>query len=267
MLRKLALILLPLALLAAACGGGGDTDTSTKADPPASISDDTDTIDTDTDETISADTGEGNAGASDLLSTLNPLELLGSIGDPGTSQDVDPALKKALLSADDLPSGFFSFGDFSFSMPTDYGDMDMAASMFMSGDIAGDEFGPMVMSAAVALPPEALDEFGDLSELQQLTEADLAALEAEAGGLAEIELLDASGLGDGGFGMRMTMDLGGLVGAFGGSDVEAEAAGIVMEMYGFFVGDQMLMVVVMWPLDQPLDVDALDLAERMEAKA
>lgn len=262
MLGKLALILLPLALLAAACGGGGSTDTSTKADPPTSISDDTDT-----DETVSADTDEGDAGASDLLSTLNPLELLGSIGDPGTSQDVDPALKQALLSADDLPSDFFSFGDFSFSMPTEYGDMDMAASMFMSGDFTGEEFGAMVMSAAVALPPEALDELGDLSDLQELTEAGLAALEAEADGFADIELLDASGLGDGGFGMHMAMDFGSLVGAFGASADETEMAGIVMEMYGFFVGDQMLMVVVMWPIDQPPDVDALDLAERMEAKA
>jgi hypothetical protein len=254
MLRKLALVFLPLALLAAACGGGGGTDTSTKADPPTSISDDT-------------DTDEGDTGASDLFSTLNPLELLGSIGEPGTSQDVDPALKQALLSVDDLPSDFFSFGDFSFSTPTEYGDMDMAASMFISGDFTGEEFDAMVMSAVVALPPEALDEFGDLSELQELTEADLADLEAEAGGLADIELLDASGLGDGGFGMRMAMDFGGLAGAFGAPADETEMAGIVMEMYGFFVGDQMLMVVVMWPIDQSPDVDARELAERMDAKA
>lgn len=262
MLGRLMLAFLPLALLAAACGGGGDTDTSTKADPPTSISDDADA-----DETISADSDEGNAGASDLLSSLNPLELLGSIGDPAVSQDIDPVLKKALLSADDLPSDFFSFGDFSFNTSTEFGDINMVASMFMSGDFAGDEFGAMVMSAAMALPPEAIDELGDLSELQELTEADLAALEAEAGGFAEIELLDASGLGDGGFGMRMNMDLGSLVGAFGAPADETEMAGIVMEMYGFFVGDQMLMVIVMWPLDQPPDLDALDLAERMAAKA
>lgn len=261
MLRRLMLAFLPLALLAAACGGGGDSDTSTKADPPTSISDDTDT-----DETVSADTDEGRAGAGDLLSSLNPLELLGSIGDPAVSQDVDPILKQALLSADDLPSDFFSLGDFSFNTATDFGDMNMVATMFMSGDFAGEEFGAMVMSAAMALPPEAIDEFGELSELQELSEADLAALEAEAGGLADIELLDASGLGDGGFGMRMTMNLGSLVGAFGPPADETEVPGIVMEMYGFFVGDQMLMVVVMWPLDQPPDVDALELAERMAAK-
>ena len=261
MLRRLMLAFLPLALLAAACGGGGDTDTSTKADPPTSISDDTDT-----DDTVNADSDEGGAGASDLLTTLNPLELLGSIGDPSVSQDVDPSLKKALLSADDLPPDFFSIGDFSFSTSTEFGDMNMAATMFTSGELAGEEFGAMVMSAAMALPPEALDEFGDLSELHGLSEADFAALEAEMGGFADIELLDASGLGDGGFGMRMEMDLGSLFGAFGAPAEETEVAGIVMEMYGFFEGDQLLMVVVMWPLDQPPDLDAFELAERMAAK-
>ena len=90
-------------------------------------------------------------------------------------------------------------------------------------------------------------------------------------GWSDFRLLDASGLGEGGLGMRMELDLGALLGelatAFGAPEEEIPTAGFVIEMYMFFRGDRMLMVVVMETLDQSTGVDARELAETMDAKA
>ena len=280
MLRRLALVLLPLALLATACTAGGDdiaddatgpeatetpaavsdpaTDGATQeeaAEPPAAISD--------------SSTDEGERAAADILSgALNPFQLLSSLGGESLSQEVDPALKAALLDADDLPD-FLPLGEFNISTPTEYGAVEMAASMFVSGDLVSGEFGAMVMSGAMAIPQEALDELGDLNELKNLTEADLDALQAEAGLLgADFRLLDASGLGEDGFGMHMEMDFSGLLGGFGATEEDdVPFQGIAMDIYVFLRGEHVLILMMMWPTDQPPPADARDLAERMDAKA
>ncbi len=141
----------------------------------------------------------------------------------------------------------------------------------MSGDLGSTDLGQgsMVMSAAVALPPEAVEELGDIDDLESLIGSDLDELEAEFGELgefAEFDILDASGLGDGGFGMHIEMDFGGLVAGFGVPDDELESAGIAMDMYVFFQGEQMLMVVTMWPTGESSDIDAYELAQRMANK-
>jgi len=282
MLRKLAYLLLPLALLAAACSSGDNGDngsasgasaptaTAIAADIDASGGDDAQPTtvigdgDTDTD-------GAGGGGA--LFSAINPLELLSaaSSGQPSLGE-ADPSLQAALLTQDDLPGDFSSLGDFTYNVPSELGELRMAAAMFASGDVASDEFGAMVMSAAVALPPEALDELGDPSAWAEASEADLEDVRAALGetgvGLSELSLLDASALGDGGVGMHMTMDLGALFGALGApDDANPFADGISTDMYMFLRGDRMLMTIVMWPAGAPSGVDGRALAERMDERA
>ncbi len=269
MLRRIALILLPIALLAAACNGDGDSDGAddgTDTEPTATVSEPT------TEPTTPEEGTDGDGGASPgaaLLGSVNPFELLGSVGDPSTSADVEPSLKEPLLESGDLPDDYMALGEFTFSMPSEMGELDMAASMFAKGDLASEEVGPVVMSAAVEQPPEALAELGDPSELDDLTEEELAELEElKEMGLGEIELLDGSGLGDGGIGMRMEMDFGDLFGALGAPEEDNPfAEGIAMEMYVFLRGERMLMLMVMWPTGESPGVDARDLAEIMDARA
>lgn len=262
MLRKLALILLPLALLATACAGSDETDGTTQAEPttqsPAAVRD--------------TDPEASEGGTDDILfGTLNPFQFLGGIEGQAISQEVDPSLKGALLDPDDLPAEFLPMGEFTFSMPSEFGAMEMAASQFVSGDLTSGDFSAMVMSAVIALPPEALDELGDLSELDELTEADLDKIKAGAEqfgmGFSDLRVLDASDLGDGGFGMHMAMDFGGLFEAFGApEDDNPLAGGIAMDMYMFVHGERMLMAMVMWPADGSPGVDARGLAETLDER-
>ena len=264
MFRRFALALLPLALLAAACIGGGDTEeraTPEPTSPPPTPTSDTDTVEP--------------GGASDvLLGILNPLQLLDSLGQQPISQQVDPSLEATLLDAGDLPADFVSLGQFTLAPPGDIGPMEIAASQFVIGDLEGD-FDAMVMSAVMILPPEALGELGDLRALEAAAQAEFSQGIAEAAqlglALGDFRLLDASGLGDGGLGMHMELDLGALLGelatAFGAPEAEIAAAGFAIEIYVFFRGDRMLMVVVMETLGQSASVDARELAETMDAKA
>ena len=270
MLRRSLLALLPLALLAAACSSGGDTTTNREvtdpSDPPAAA---IDTSDATAEDTASA-SGSGDT-AVELLTDFNPFELLNAIGDP-SSLEVDPQLAKALLSAGDLPGDFIPFGEYGISAPTEIGSIDMAMSMFAQGDLASEELGAMVMSLAATLPPEALAELGDPSQLAAITQAEVDRIEDEFGALGEgfgdFRILDASGLGDGGLGMRLEMDFGGLLGAFGATNEENPlAAAITMEMYMFLRGEHMLMVMVMSPIGESTGVDARDLAEIVNDKA
>ena len=211
MLRYLSFtIMLSVALFAAACGGGdssGDVqqepndDTvyriapSDPADPPASL------LDADSDV---ADAGET------LFGTLDPFQFVSGVEGEAVPGDVDPALKLALLDASDLPSEFVSFGDVALVTPSEFGDIETAASMFVGGDFLSGDFGAMIISAAIALPPEALDELGDLEDLDELaglTDADLQELMAGADQFGiefrDLRALDAAGLGQGGFGLHI----------------------------------------------------------------
>ncbi len=130
-----------------------------------------------------------------------------------------------------------------------------------------DDFGAMIMSAAMALPPEAMSE---IDELIGLTEADLAEIQGASDefgmDFARLELLDTDGLGDGGFGMHMELDFGAFFSAFGAPEDDEMPAGIAMDMYAFAVGDRVLMVMVMWPMGEPQAVDGRSLAEIMAAR-
>ena len=243
------------------------------------------------------DTDGDGAGVSTgtFLSTFSPFTLLemGSVGGgqaafPSASQGVNESLEAVLLTSDDLPVGFSNLFEFAISTPTDYGAVEMAATMLATGDLGAEDFGAMVMSAAITLPPEAMEELGDFSEFEDLLQADFDEMAAELDeygmGFADLRLLDSSGLGDSGFGMRMEMDFSGLFDAFelpdGGNlfggelqDIELGEeeglilGGITMEIYSFLHGDRMLMVMVMWPTDEAPGVDGRELAEVMDAKA
>jgi hypothetical protein len=244
------------------------------AEPPAAISD-------------PGDAGDGGAGEA-LFGALNPFDLLGGFDaapGPGVfNQDVEPSLKAPLIVARDLPPRYSPLGEFAFSLPTEYGPMEMAASQFQTGDPSGMEMGSMVMSAVMSLPPEAMEEMGDLSELGELTEADLAELQDLEGlgmGLENFHILDTSGLGDGGAGFHMEINFGeffeALASDFGEEfgDFEAELSpeeipfpdGIGMDVYMFVRGERMLMLMVMWPLGENPGVNARELADTMNTRA
>lgn len=239
MLRWLAILLLPLAL-AAACSSSGDSGTT-----PAS-----------SDDVSRA-----------VLDTVNPFDLLSGLGNASFGE-ADPELQAALLEPGDLPDDFLPLGDFSFSSPSEFGDIDLVANMFMSGDIVSGSFDAMVMSFVMSLPPEALEEFGGdfsaLSGFDSEIEDDFDDIAGESGvPISKVRLLDASGLGEGGFGMHMEMGSGDLLGGLGGVAGSPFAEGLAMDMYAFGEGDRMMMLLVMWPAGQSSGVDARDLAGRM----
>ena len=317
MLRKLALILLPIALLAAACGGGSSSDgvvrdsddepitaaadagpdgiygttddavvgdvqdpeesfdeplvsidpddasesTGNSSTGPASYSGDDDSF------TIGDDSSDGGLGDNALLGALNPFSFLGGMDAGSSSQEIDAELGSALLNDSDIPGSFASMGEFSFAMPSEVGEMRLAGRMWGQG-MESEEFGAMIMSAVMVLPPEAMRE---LDELLELSEADLAEIQGASDefgmDFAELEFLDADGLGEGGFGMHMELDFAAFFSAFGASAEDEEIAGIAMDMYAFVVGDRVLMVMVMWPMGEPQEVDGRSLAEIMESRA
>ncbi len=291
MFRKLALALLPIALLAAACGGGDSksdqkasteptavaTEAVAKASPTAKAKPTVEAEATPTEEA----TADSGGGAASLLGSFNPLQLMSeaeSMGALGGSADVDPSLKALLLTADDLPASYSSAGDFTYSVPSESGNMDMAMAMFIDGDMAGTTFNGMVMSAALVMPPAAMDQMGSLDELKNMTTADLQAEMDKASGTIEgmgvsfkdLKVLDASGLGDGGLGIHMAMDMSGMMDAFGGADAGAmpfEGGIFSYDMYMFFHGDKMLMVMVAWGGSGSAPENARDLADVMDAKA
>jgi hypothetical protein len=257
-------------------GGGPSTEppAAPSAEPPAAVSDQHD--------------GSDGAGGEALFGALNPFDLIGGFdavpGLAALNQDVDPSLEAPLIVAGDLPPEYAPLGEFAFSLPTEYGTVEMAASQFETGGGSSIGMASMVMSAVVSLPPEAMDELGDLSELDELTEADLAELQDLEGfgmGFQDFHILDASGLGDGGAGFHMEIDLAGLFDAllsdfgeeFGAVDAELSQEeipipdGIGMDAYMFVRGERMLMLMVMWPLGENPGVDARELADTMDGRA
>jgi hypothetical protein len=284
MLRKAALALIPIVLLATACGGGGSNKNTTKTATPrataTAVADGpapgpTAIVIPTVGAPGSTSSVDGGGAASALFDTVNPFQLLGDLGGAPSSGNVDPALGNALLDEGDVPSDFMSLGNFTYSVPSQYGSVELAANMFAGGDLVSGDFGGMVMSAALSLPPEAIAEInaqGGLAQLADLTDADLREIEGFAGefGVAfdDLRLLNASGLGEGGVGMHMVMDFGGLLDAFGAPEGDNPfSSGLAIDMYMFLRGDHMLMVMVMWPAGESSGVDSRDLAETLDANA
>jgi hypothetical protein len=281
MLRKVVLFCLPLVLVLAACGDDNGDDSS-DSDATAEA---TATVET-SDSTATAEPAEATptsmviatpdlGGASSILGTANPFQFLDAMGSAGSfSTDVDPSLKGQLLVASDLPSGYMPMGEFSMAVPSEYGEMQMAANMFASGDMTTGEFGAMAMSASILVPPDALDEFTNeaLDQITSLSDEELASAlgGAEAFGVSfsELDVLDGSDLGDGGVGLHMAMDFGALSDAFGApGDENPFEEGIAMDMFMFLKGDHMIMTMVMSPAVDAAGADARNLAEILDARS
>ena len=283
-----------LVLLLAACSGGSDAEDEGGSGPPAAA---TEVADQPTPVVEEEPTVESESEGGLFEGALNPFNLLslgsegGSEGLPAATSDGDPALKAALLTADDLPSGYSEMlpGGMSFSMETAEGSIDMAASMFTKGE-AMDAFPEaMVMSAAVLASGDLmeqtmaeLDRYSDGDELEREIQEAMGGSEAAMFGFAieDVRVLDADGLGEGGLGLHMvmSMDLEALAEGFAeGFGVEMDEAmppeadllseGIAFDMYVFGRGDHLLMVVIMWPGGGSAPVDARDLAELMDGRA
>lgn len=266
---------------------GDASDVDDPADAPASFADpdgiaglDDDSVTSTTgaddgsgDDVVIADTGSGSEVGSGslennvLLGALNPFSLLGGVSAVPFGQDsFGPDSGAALLTAADVPNAFLEMGEFAFSVPSEFGDMDMAARMFGTGDDP-DDFGAMIMSVAMTLPAEAM---GELDELMGLTEADFVDLQEASDDFgmefADLQILNADGLGDSGFGMHMEIDFGALFSVFGAPEDDSVPAGIAMDMYAFASGEKVLMVMVMWSTGESPGVDALALAQIMASR-
>jgi hypothetical protein len=299
MSRSFAILLLPLVLLLAACsGGGGEQDAASTpgaasslrdadgdgiydSSTPADVADDTVPVDGDNpvapppavvnDPPADPIDGPATDESASFFDTINPFELLDAAGAANTGP-ADPALAAALIRAADLPAGYFDMGQYSYSVPSEYGDLSMAVSIYASGGILENgEFGSMVMSAVMNYPPALREEFGDLEELTSLSEDDLADLTGYADlmgiSIGDLRILDASGLGEGGVGMHLVMDFGGLLDAFGGGGDNPLAGGLAVDMFIFVEGDRVLMSMVMWAGSDSAEVDARALAEIMNARS
>ncbi|HLB27101.1 MAG TPA: hypothetical protein VJN32_05585 [Dehalococcoidia bacterium] len=221
--------------------------------------------------------GSGDT-VSAVLDTFEPFSLMSTLGSqPGAPSGGgepsggagDDALKAALLQEGDLPAGFSSFGEMSFTLPVEGSSGTMAANMFARGDLAAGDFGAMVMSAALEGPPGAM---GDFDQMTKLSEDDLAEMEAAVGQFGmtfnDFRLLDASGLGEGGMGMHLAMDFGGMFEQFGLPAEETPPFdAIVMEMYAFAKGERVYMVMVVWPEGADPGVNSRSLADAVNARA
>ena len=284
-MRKSIVILGLLAVLLASCtSGGGDSSERKNGDTQQPGL--TAVAPTAVPEATAESTSDGGL----FGGALSPLSLLtGSMFSGGETEglsaasgEADPSLKAALLTLEDLPSGYAALGpgEMNFSYSTDQGGMSMMASMFAKGE-ATDEFPEsMVMSAAVLasgdLLQQTVDElqrYNDSAELERQMQEALGS-SGNLFGIAfkDLRVLDASGLGDGGLGLHMvmTMDLSQLGEQFGTSmppEADFLKDGIAFDMYVFARGDHMLMVMSMWPGSGQAPVDARALAEVMDGRA
>jgi hypothetical protein len=220
-----------------------------------------------------------------LGGSFEPLSLLagpmfgGGFGDDSfdmaaTAQEVSPDLEAVLLTEEDLPPGYNSFGsgDFGFSFDTPEGHMEMAMRMFFEGDMMSGEFSSVVMPVVMSMPASALDDFGaGFGEMEDMdfSDEEFKELMGDSGmEYKEFEVFEAPGLGEDGIGMHMVIEMD--ASAFGadlGEGMEAFQGGLAYDMYMFTRGDRMFMLMSMWPAVEPAPVDALALAEVMDARA
>jgi len=284
-MRKLVVILGLLAVLLAACTSGGDSAGGSRDEgvqPPG--------LTAVAPTSVPEPTAESPSDGGILGGALSPLSLMsgslfsgdGSSGLPAATGEADPSLKGALITLEDLPPGYSELvpGGMSFSMETGEGSMSMAASMFSQGE-AVDEFPEsMIMSGVVLASGDLLEQshdelqrYNDPAELEREIENALGAGQAMPGiGVKDVQVLDASDLGDVGVGLHMvmTMDLGQLGEEFGATmppEADFMKDGIAFDMYVFARGDHLLMVMSMWPGDGPAPLDIRALAEVMDTRA
>ena len=272
MFKKIVIVCGILLLFMTACGS--DKDSSAPADKDEKAAP--------TAVATAEPTKEAKAGGA-LEDVFQPLSLMGGpiFGASGGgldmqagSQNVNPELKAVLLTAEDLPPGYNGLGgDIGYSMDMPEGSVSMAARMFAEGDVMSGEPGSIVMSAVMAMPASALDEF-DASiakvENMDLSPEGIEKMVGESGvqgiEFKEFQLIEDPGLGEAGVGMHMVMDMSGAAGGLG-AEMGAYENGIAMDVYMFTRGERVLMLMVMWPAGEQPNVDGLALARIMDERA
>jgi hypothetical protein len=287
-------------LALAGCGGGDKkTESEPTSRPAATVEsvddgDDADEGDADSDDGDSEDGDNDSASSStgavgDLFNSVfsNGFSGGGSAAGMGGG---DESMLGLLPDSSDFPSDYTPLGEFTFSAPagsSELGAADMAMTMAMKGDMAAlgaatdpseMDFSSIEMMMAMVMRPEDLQELGDaFAEIENLDEEDIQREidrgfgEMEGFTVENFEVLDGSGLGDGGFGMEMTIDMsafGELFGAFaGGSENAPELDAMTMRMYIFGQGDYVGAVMRFAFSDTLGEGTAeLDLAEIIEQK-
>jgi hypothetical protein len=163
----------------------------------------------------------------------------------------DAALKELLPSESDLPDGFEAFGEFTFAAPdgvSETGAMDVAALMAMKGDPASDDPAGFEVLMAMVLRPEDLQDLGEAFDAVRSLDREEMERQFQAGaggGLGAFEfkrfdVLELDGIGEGGVGFELALDMGGLFSALSGglapADTDAPAT-MAMRVYMFGRGD------------------------------
>lgn len=278
--------LVVLGLLTSACTGGGGGGTSDGGEEPPAVEDVSPTPAPAS--PTPAPTEEPSLSSEELampqealdvaqgflpsFGGLQPLSGLGAGGPEGFPELMQGGpLEALLLSSEDVPAGYqqlFSGSlefDASFEDPS-LGEVTMAMAMFAD---EGEQHGiiSMLMQAEdEALLQEDLAEIDemDFAEWQEAFEAySLAGIK-----VTNVRQVDASALGDGGFGFGFTMDFSELVTelgeAFEEETAEAEFTAMDLEMV-MFVDGSVLAVVMTFAMDDAAPA-TLPLAEIMAAK-
>jgi hypothetical protein len=280
------------ALLLIACGGGDK-----KADPtprPTERPAATEQAPEDTPEARATEAkpteSAGSGGSTDALGAVFSSVLGnglsgGGAGGAGLGTG-DESLKALLPSDSDFPDGYTPFGSFTFSTPatgSEFGAVDMAMTMAVKGDPSAfsdpsnTDLSSIEMLMAMVMRPEDLQALGDaFAEIQDIDPADIedeinsALGEMQGFEVQRFEVLDGSDLGDGGFGMEMTIDLTGLAGLFGslgGGEDAPELGAMTMRMYIFGQGDYIGAVLRMGFTDSlGGGSEDIELAEAIEGK-
>lgn len=274
-------ILLPfvaiVALAAVACGSGDKKPAPTEAPEPTAAA-------------ASSSPAASSSGEEAVGGIFNTIFSSGALtrgaggGDAGEMPARDASLKDYLLTENDVPSGYTPTGDFSYRLPdgiSKNGGMDMAASMFMSGDLAASDPTGSTILMSMVLKPDDLTQLGEqFSAAKSLSEQDLRDAIGQGGDafgglkITDVQVLDASGLGEGGFGMAMTIDMSEIFGAFAGAAGVTEGAPdiaklgtMTMRMYFFAKGDYAAGIVRMgFAASLPSDVDEKELAKVLEGR-
>lgn len=276
MLKKVFVVIgVLLIVLAAACGSDKGA-SSNKDEKEATV------VATKAAATEAASTSEAKPDGSSA-SSLEPLSFItGQMfggqalsAESGVTEPADPQLTAALLTEADLPAGYnIVGGDIGYSMELPQGQMKMAMRMFTQGDPTLAEMGPMVMSAAMAMPPSVLGDFdGQLDQIDQMSTEDLQKQMGAATALG-IEITEISvkrvDIGDGGVSMHMVMDMSGFaerLGGLGEEGLQGFPTGIAYDMYIFKHGEHVFMAMALWPAGQESPADAASLAEMMDSRA
>jgi hypothetical protein len=279
MSKKLVIVAGVLLLFLTACGSGKDESSKPTAQDngqkPTAVAT-TKPASTKTAPTTEASSGNSLKAAFEPLSLLTG-QVLGSSGaDSGqVAQQADPDLAALLLAESDLPSGYSNTGgDIGYSVDSPEGQMTMAARMFTQGDPSAAEMGPIVMSAAITMPPSVLADFNSsLDQVDQASAQDvqnaMGATEALGIKFTDFSAKKVSDLGEGGVNLHMVMDMSGLIEGFGGTaqDMGAYQNGLAFDMCAFKQGERLLMVMVTSPAGQASPVDMLALAKVMESRS